>query len=325
MRIWRSFESSHELDTIWKICCSIGLFILILVLFTLTLIVQHLYCIPKSASNSSIVPQHISMYSILSAIFATFSVVLSFAAYFVCSQLLEGTVLGITLSILVWDFYIWAKLILYLLFIGRLFNPYYIRIYQYRQCIQYLLWMLLIILGIIMILFNILYGFYFVELHIPSMEVICSAVYTITDCTLSLSTMILFFRPFCYHRCRNTVSSDTGMPIVKQYCVISVLQLISALSYQLVFVAWACVERTKYYSTSVNVKIGYVGFYRVTQMLDCLLLMICIYFGFVRKQTVCINCAYLALLITLSLLSHSESELLRDLSYILYLVLLWML
>ena len=283
--ILRHFRFNDELDIIWTICSFFGLCILITTLFTLTLIVQHLYCIPKSDSHASIVPQHIATYSMLSAVFATFSVILSFAAYIVCTQWsCPQTVLGTTISILLWDTYIWAKLLLYLLFIGRLFNPYHLRIYQYSPCIKHLLWMLLIAMGMTMIVFNIYFGFYFTEFEIPSLEIICSAVYVVTDCILAISTMILFFRPICSRRYRNAVSPIVGMSVVKQYCIISVLQLISALSYQIVFVGWFSIEHTH---MSVTVWFGYVEFYRVIQMLDCLLIMVCIHLGFVRQLTVC--------------------------------------
>ena len=69
-----------------------------------------------------------------------------------------------------------------------------------------------------------------------------------------------------------------------KYAIISFLQLIAAVSFELIFLSRFYLEEIGALPNAWN---NYVHIRNVVEMSDCLLLIICIYFGFTRKQTVC--------------------------------------
>ena len=153
--ILKHFDFEDELDVIWTFCFFLGTCIVAPTLFTFTLIIQHLYCIPKSPVAADLHSKWEPTYAFMSSIFATLCVLLAFSTYPVCTEWkCAYNTLGRIYHILILDTYILSKFPLHLLLIGRLFNPYYHRIYQYPQYVQYLLWMLLIILMITMVVVN---------------------------------------------------------------------------------------------------------------------------------------------------------------------------
>ena len=280
-------------DIIWTIGFFVGLCISVISLFTFTLIIQHLHCIPESSFAADlhprIEPEHAKAYSTLSVTFATLSVIATLSAYILCTQWPDWySALARTAFILVLDSYVLSKLFLYLLFIGRLVNPYYQRIYQYPNYIRYLLWMLFCGLLASLIGFNI--GWALMVSGIvtkESTDAIWLGIYAVTDSVLSIATMILFFRPICigiqptdHHQ----TSTDSDMSVVMTYGTMSALQLFAALSYEMSLLG-------RVYLASINAPRSvwdpYLNICSVISMLDCLLVMICIYFGFARKRTVC--------------------------------------
>ena len=281
-----SFDEEH---IIWSICVLSAFCIVGITLYTFTLIMQHLFCIPKSSSalglQSRSEPSHVKAYSTLSVTFATLCVMFTFSTYPVCTELWCGyNTLGFASFALVLDSYILSKLFLYLLFIDCLFNPYYRCIYQYPKSIQHSLWFLLIAMMISVIIGNANNAVQCVgKQPSESIDKAWSAVYVVTDCTISIATMLLFFRPICCNRKKKSCSPSVDMSVVKKYRIISALQLIAAVSYELSFLGRIYVGAEH---ALEGIWSSYLDICSVVQMLDCLLLMICIYRGFARKETV---------------------------------------
>lgn len=278
----------NESDIMWVVCAFGGFCIVIATLFTFTLIVLHLYCIPGADPSSSTEPEIGRKYSVLSAIFAALSVIITFAAYFVCSQWsCWYNDLAVAISMVYWGLYIGAKLFLYLLFLGRLFNPQYRHIYQYHEYTQYVLRALLIVLAMGMIEFTIGNALYLVGIKdFQSLDTIRMAVYVITDSILSITINILFFRPFCCRRIGNSISAEIDRAAVIKYGIISFLQVIASVTYQFsIVVGLYLVLR----HVPENTWHSYTYCRDLVQMVDCFLLITCIYCGFARKQTVCLS------------------------------------
>ena len=287
--IWRHYQLNDSWDITWTICSTIGLIILIIILFAFCKTLQHFHCIPESFSNAGyqrkLKSKHIKTYSTLSVIFAAISAIIIFTIFPVCSQWsCSENLLGNIYTILWWSSYCLSRLFLYLIFIKRLFNPLYVRIYCYPRYIEYSLWVLLIMETITIVAWNVTSGFTLATIQYPqSVDVICLAVYGITECTLSTSLTILFFRPICN---KNAVSTAAYKSLVGKYAAISALQMIIAVSAQLANLMAYYISVTGS-GVSVETLRVYGDIKSIVQMLDCLLLIICIYFGFARQETVC--------------------------------------
>ena len=277
------------MDITWRYCFLISLSILVIIIFAWIQIVQHLHCIPRSSSraHSEIQPKHVKKFSTVSVNFAAFSAILNFLSYPVWSTWKCGdTALGYLYSAIWWNSCYVAKISLYLTFIGRLFNPHYQRIYQYSQYIQYFLWMLLIVLTICIIEYNIITGLLITD-HDPYLvDGFGNAVYAVTDIVISTATMLLFFRPLCRRSMLDFNLVNTS--VLQKYCILSVLQWFAAILFQLSWIGKTIMYSYLRADISLNVRKEYNDIMRTIQMLDSLLLIICIYFGFSRKQTVCV-------------------------------------
>ena len=118
-----------------------------------------------------------------------------------------------------------------------------------------------------------------------SIDLTCTAVYAITDCTLAVGTMFLFFRPICDTRFRDPNTQDNEGSIVIKYGIVSALQCTAAVFYEMAVLGRVYVIMMH---ASIDVWKGYVDIINIIQMLDCLMLLICLYVGFARKRTVCI-------------------------------------
>ena len=286
--IVQRWQSNHEADIIWRFCLFIAWCILLITIWIFILSIQHLFCIRKSTSfpdiNSKTRQRQMRTYSTLAITFATLSIVVSFSKYLVCTawSCAWQTQLSWMYIFLWWDFYVLAKLFLYFIFVCRLFHPLYRRICSYSRHIQYFLWMLLLVLVLSATVSNIDYGLYMLGREPPrALDSVCTAVYAITDCTLSIIMMILFFRPLCRGNEMNSNNADVS--VLQKYGILSSLQLFAALSFQISFVGESFVYMIV--STMVEVQ-EYNHIINIIQMIDCLLLMFCIYFGFARKYTV---------------------------------------
>ena len=287
--ILRHYRFNDPRDISWTISSSLCLVILIVTLFTSLKTLQHIHCIPKSCTNAGFrykfESRHFKTYSTLFVILATISAISIFSLFPVCSQWqCSDTLIVYMYTLFLWDSYTLCKIFVYLIFIGRLFTPHYIRIYQYPKYIGYLLLILLIILIINMIAFNITPGLALAAIAYPQcIDILINSVYGTTDCILSISLMILFFRPICT---RNAVSiSPVYKSIVRKYAVISALQLVVAVSFQIAYLVSHCLYIFGAPIATVRV---YADVQNILSMLDCLLLIFCIYSGFARQDTVCI-------------------------------------
>lgn len=130
-----------------------------------------------------------------------------------------------------WPFYTLAKIFVYLIFIGRLFNPYYARIHQCSKCIKYLLWIFVWVLVIETIAYKIQDGLLLAGIDVPlSVDKVLTVIYSILDVLLSVLCMSLFFLPIWSRSARN---SNVYMSVAKRYGFISALQMIAAITFQL--------------------------------------------------------------------------------------------
>ena len=234
-QIVQRFNSSENDDVIWKLCSISGLCIFGISIISYTRIIMHIWCIPEDNSHSKFDPKNIRMYSTLCVTFALLSISVTFSEYAICTQWsCLNTILDPLFVFLFWNSYIGAKFFVYVIFIGRLFNPYFQRIYQYPKYIQYLLWMLLSMMVSTVAVTNIeavlvLEG---IE-YPPSIDSVCAVVYGLSDFLLSCTTMCLFFKPLYSHRPKHGASPNIYLSIVKKYGRISAVQLVSALSFQI--------------------------------------------------------------------------------------------
>ena len=279
------FKLNNAYNIIWIISISIGLCVLIICIFIFLLIIQHLHCVPTNHfKHQNCVKTH----STIAATFAVSSAIFSFSWYPVCAKWdCSGFLhtLGYPLNILdlFWNFYFLSKFFLYLIFIDRLFNHNYRNLYQYPKCIQYFLWTLLIVLLMTMITFDIYSGLTIGEIiEFPlALDIVCAVTYAITDCIMSIISMILFIRPIWSARSETSVSVNIDRTTLKKYAMLSVLQLFIAVSFDLMLLSQD-ISRVINVSINVNREIDLF-----IQMVDCLLLINCIYIGFAPKQTVC--------------------------------------
>ena len=280
-------KSDAAVDVMWRSCFYIALCILVIALFIFVFTIQHLFCIPKSAISannySTIRLKHLRSYSTLSVTCASLSLIVSFSDYLVCTQWsCQLNALGFTDTVLCWDAYILSKFFLYLIFIERLFNPHYQRIYQYPQHLRHILWILLLVLVLAMIGINIIAALALEEIYYPfSVDNICNTVYAIADILISLLAMILFFRPLCAQSDTNSNNADTS--VLLKYGILSALQLFAALSLQL---SLLCATLMLLLDGQILIILKIESGIHLIQMCDCLLLMLCIYIGFARKKTV---------------------------------------
>lgn len=175
-----------------------------------------------------------------------------------------------------------------MIFIGRLFNPHFLQIYQYSPFVQYLLWTLLTIFMIAMIVYSVDFGLFIQGIDYPDfIDDAILSLHLIADCILCVVTMILFFRPICGRRNETPKSPRIDMSVLCQYGIISALQLVSAISFQMSVLVGM-------YLGNIHAAIDVLSMYRdicgVIQMIDCLLLMVCIYLGFARREIETSSC-----------------------------------
>jgi len=126
---------------------------------------------------------------------------------------------------------------------------------------------------------------------------------------MSITTMILFFIPICSYRNshaalhqmydRSSMFPSFPMAAVIKYCFVSILQLSNAVIIDLAGVLW-------FSNVLSDIKgrgrISYVEIWYIIGLIDCLVLMLSVYIGFVRKEThgsgceicmvLCIRCLF---------------------------------
>ena len=290
-----SFENPE--DIYWFIGLFVGSLITCLSLFTFTLVIQHLHCIPRDpqARTQIIEPPFTKIYSTLSAIFATISVVLIFTTYPICTQYVCGyDALGNFYYVTILDSYIAAKLFLYFLFIGRLFNENYGKIYKYPVYIKYFLFIVIFIVIATTIITNVGSVFNFHHQSLNNMIIVWVAIYTVADFILSGCTLILFFRPLWSKTALQSLGaltqspsasatgSASGMSVVLKYGIISALQTITAMLYGISLIVRFVFG---WFHTTNEEGDSYLDICSLIQMMDMLTTMLAIYLGFAKKQT----------------------------------------
>lgn len=277
------FRFDDESNAIWTVTFITCFFIMIFTIFLWILIMQQFYCIPKSAYHSKFYPKHIKTYSTLTVSFATLSVIANCSSYPLCTvwDCWNTNILWVY-NIVFWFFYTNCKIFLYLIFIARLFNPHYHGIYPYPKYIQYLLWTLLVILVSSMTTWFIAWGLEYEGFDTNPIGDTCRAVYGNADILLAVFLSLLFFQPICT-RSRN----HPDFQVAKRYGIISAMQLVAAVSFQLSFTGGIYLHMVGASQSLLDSLETYSDIANIIQMLDCMLLMICIYIGFARKRTVC--------------------------------------
>ena len=280
---------NHQLDSaceiIWAISFLFGILVMIIILLAFIKTVQHIHCIPKSFANAEFrfkfESRHFKLYSTSSVLLATINAFITLSVFLVCSLWNCGErVLSRLVGIIWYDSYIGSRIFLYLIFIDRLASTRYILIYQCPKYIEYLLRMLLIVVIISLIAYNITLGLDLARIKsMESFDIVIVTIYGIIDCILSISLTLLFFRPI---RIKNAISTSGHISVVIKYAVLSVLQLIVSVSFQLALMEKYCLYFVAASTITVRVYSDVQG---VLAMLDCLLLIICIYCGFARQPT----------------------------------------
>lgn len=287
-RIFNQFQWADEWDILWTFCFFIQLFIVITIIFIFVRTLQHMYCIPQSSAlmqfQSKTESKNFKIYSTFSLIFSALGAVDTFSELFICAQwTCPYTELGYSIDMIWIISCFWAHVLLYFIFIGRLLNPRYIRIYQYPKYIHYLLWVGLLLLILIDITAIIIGRLVFLGHLDLEAAFSVSTVEVTVDCILSVSLTILYFRPICSRQMHNVISAGAYNSIVRKYAMISVLQMMVAASAGFSFLLWYYCYMT---DAPPIISGQYAQIRNVLQLLDCLLLMVCIYAGFARRKTV---------------------------------------
>ena len=288
-----TFNMSRALDkmqfdnapnTIWTITFFSGICILLVIIILYVRTMQHLHCIPKSNIILRIEPKNIMTYSTLAVSFAALCCIIIASLFPICAEWkCHLTMLAWVCGVLRYSTYILAKIFLYRIFIARLFNPYYHNVYRYSKWIRFALWLLLIVLVINLVIFFIYSGFWMAGMKPQDSYLqINVLVHCLADITLSTLTLILFFHPLC--RRGRVNSSDKRKSILMKYGIISALQFAAAITYQ-INVLMGCYLREE--SSLIDGFLIFIDIRNFIQMIDCLLLVICVHSGFARKQTVC--------------------------------------
>ena len=178
-----------------------------------------------------------------------------------------------------------AKIFLYFILIGRLFNHYFAQIHQYPKYIKYLLYYMLICSII-----NLINGSTCVVLVLTgyaraaAIFYVCIAVGAITDILLSLFCMVLCFRAIFSHNAKTPVFY---VSVAKRQGFVAALQALVTISAECGYMLWVFLVLN---GAALNVLQDYIYISNIVAMLECMLLMICIYVGFARKSnTVCFS------------------------------------
>ena len=300
-KILDRFDFNSAEDIFWFIGLFLGSLITCLSLFTYTLVIQHLYCVnedPMISRTKKIEPPFTKIYSTLSATFATLSVLLIFTTYPVCTQYFCGyNPLGNFYYDAVLDTYIAAKLFLYFLFIGRLFNPHYAKIYRYHRFIKVFLFIVMAIVILTTVVTNVGSFFNFKHQNINALIIVWVGIYVFADFILSGFTLVLFFKPLWTRKGLisqqsardnsasgpiSTVSTTSSMSVVLKYGIISSLQTITATLYGISLIVRFSFH---WFHSTDSEGDSYLDICSLIQMMDMLITMICIYLGFAKKQT----------------------------------------
>ena len=197
-----------------------------------------------------------------------------------------------------------AKCTLYLLFIGRLYTPNFQKIYQYPRRLLYLLWFIVFIIWAMATVVSALFGVYFFssknDLNLGSINdinliYICSiGTFVLMDLVLSLITLYLFIKPlFNYYPSidlRNDSMRNSLFPQkikmrqqIKKYCILSCIAILSSTIYAFTAIGRQVFKMNWFISGKLEDDI-YSIISNMLLMIDSIIAINCIYFGFVNNR-----------------------------------------
>eukprot|EP01083_Nonionella_stella_P074117 200889_1 len=195
--------------------------------------------------------------------------------------------------------YIISKLFLYSLFIGRLYNEFFKQLYAYSNAILYGLCFMMLLAWWMLIAVNVLVSLHYSQYvnndeSIDSMSTIAVIIFVCLDASLSVFTLILFVIPLC-----SRYGHKLKLSIIK-YTVLSSIAILSSTVCGTLMV-YRYYHR--WYHPFVMRELVYLDILNSLKCIDCIISLLCIYFGFVSKETYieycgCIQNCFLRLLKT---------------------------
>ena len=277
-------------DVFWVIGSVLALCLLLFSIITFTAVLQHLFCVkPSKNKKYHIDPKIIKRCSILCCLFGLICSMAGFSTFPICTSFQCGyNSLGNAYFIINLNSYILSKLFLYILFIHRLFNKYSSEIYQYPKYIKTLLNITIIIIAIAITLttiFAIIIDHHYNNDKVDGFDlsvIIAVAIYVIADFLLSGFTLILFFAPLWNMAKVKKQNKQKFVKIIWKYGGISLMQTIISMFYGISLIIRF---RMGWYHTAQKIGVSYLDMCMVIQLFDILVTMLCIYIGFVKKET----------------------------------------
>ena len=286
------FNLANIADVFWVIGSLLALCLLLFSILTFTAILQHLFCVKADQNKTShIDPKVIKQCSILCCMFGLICSMAGFSTFPICTTVECGyNTLGNAYFIINLISYISSKLCLYILFIHRLFNKYSAEIYQYSKCTKRSLEIAIIILAIAIILtsiFAIIIDHYNNNDKVDGLDwsvIIAVVIYVLADFILSGFTLVLFFAPLwnMAKLKKRNMNKQKLVAIIWKYGAISLTQTIISIFYGVSLIVRFVMG---WYHTADTIGVSYLDMCVVIQLLDILITMLCIYVGFVRKET----------------------------------------
>lgn len=168
----------------------------------------------------------------------------------------------------------------YTLFIDRIYNDFFTKIYLYSTKILYLLLFMVIIVIITLIIFNVFSVLNFELESVNFISKISVIVFILMDIIFSGCTLFLFIKPIYSQTSKDQNKQYMKHKIVK-YALLSTLAIISSLIYEL---SYAIRMFTGLYHSDSNTSNDFMDISSMLQISDCVVSMFCVYFGFVEKD-----------------------------------------
>ena len=273
-------------DIFWLIGFFFSIMAMIIGLILYSLIINRFFCSSNSKEYQSGDTNH-SKYRItklsatLSATFSLSCIILLFTTFPICTTFYCGyNFIGNFYFCAVIDTYILSKLMVYTLFIDRIYNDYFRKIYFYSSKILYLLLFMVILVIVTLIIFNTFSALNFQGDSIHLLGKISVIVFISMDITFSLSTLFLFIKPI-YSQTNSDQNKQYMKHKIVKYALLSTFAIMSSLIYE---VTYAIRIFTGLYHSDSNASNDYMDISSMLQVMDCVVSMFCVYFGFVERD-----------------------------------------
>lgn len=280
------FNIISTADVFWLVGFFFAILAMLIGFILYSLIINRFFCSANSKECKANGPKH-SKYRItklsatLSATFSLSCVVLLVTTFPVCTTYFCGyNFIGNFYFCAVIDTYILSKLMVYTLFIDRIYNDYFKKIYFYSSKILYLLLFMVILVIATLIIFNTFSVLNFQGEYIHLLGKISVVVFVAMDITFSLCTLFLFIKPIYSQTNSNQNKQYMKHKIVK-YALLSTFAIVSSLLYELTY---AIRIFTGLYHSDTNASNDYMDISSMLQISDCIVSMFCVYFGFVERN-----------------------------------------